>query len=238
MNQQVVFFTNFCLFSCLYRFKSLLFRLIRWSYCLSHIVNLTISSVWLLCCVPLLLKKLTNQSVTTILSSLILAYKQVFKMQITEKVLLNTLQIILFKLVLDSFASIFGFLFNSFDLFIEYGQSRICANCFRQILVSPDGYCQPWMQFIEHGYSHLIFACISYPLHNHFPFSKREQCGYGLSTLCGWWLVLRMNCGQTITSRYQLLGDIRPVSSFPLINLINCARRNPTVYWQHQSLLA
>lgn len=45
-------------------------------------------------------------------------------------------------LFLDLFALIFGFLSNGFDLFTEYGQSRICANRFHQSLVSPNGYSQ------------------------------------------------------------------------------------------------
>ena len=43
---------------------------------------------------------------------------------------------------LGSFASIFGFLSNSFDLFPKYSQCGICADGFRQSLVSSDGNSQ------------------------------------------------------------------------------------------------
>ncbi len=58
----------------------------------------------------------------------------------------------------DLFASIFRFFSNSFDLFPEYGQSRIYAHSFRQFLVSPNSHSQFRVQFIEHDCSHLVFV--------------------------------------------------------------------------------
>ena len=57
------------------------------------------------------------------------------------------------------FASILGFLSNGFDLFPEYGQSRIYTDRFRQLFISPDGYGQFRVQLVKHDCSHMVFVC-------------------------------------------------------------------------------